>query len=59
MLADLGPVVVPSVIPKLSETPGEINALGPGLGEHNGEIYGGLLGLSEGEIIKLKKDGVI
>ena len=58
-LADLGPVVVPSVIPKLSETPGEIRALGPGLGEHNGEIYGGLLDLSAEEIAKLEKDGVI
>ena len=58
-LADLGRVVVPSVIPKLSETPGEIKALGPGLGEHNAEIYGGLLGLSAEEIEKFKKDGVI
>ena len=47
------------MIPKLSETPGEINALGPGLGEHNGEIYGGLLGLSAEEIERFKKDGVI
>ena len=59
MLADLGRVVVPSVIPKLSETPGEINTLGPGLGEHNQEIYGGLLDLSADEIAKLEKDGVI
>jgi succinyl-CoA:(S)-malate CoA-transferase subunit A/succinyl-CoA:(S)-malate CoA-transferase subunit B len=58
-LADVGEVVVPSVLPKLSETPGEIKALGPGLGEHNGEVYGRLLGVAPDEMEKLKKAGVI
>ncbi len=58
-LADLGDVVVPSVLPKLSETPGRIASLGPRLGEHNEEILGGLLGISAEELQKLKKDGVI
>jgi succinyl-CoA:(S)-malate CoA-transferase subunit A/succinyl-CoA:(S)-malate CoA-transferase subunit B len=58
-LADLGEVVVPSVLPKLSETPGVIASLGPRLGEHNQEILGGLLGISAEDLERLKKDGAI
>ena len=59
MLPDLGEVVVPAVLPKLSATPGEIRSLGPRLGEHNDEVYGNLLGLAAGEIDRLKKAGVV
>ncbi len=58
-LPDLGEVVVPAVMPKLSATPGEIASLGPRLGEHNDEIYGRLLGLAAGDIDKLRKAKVI
>ncbi len=58
-LADLGEIVVPSVLPRLSETPGRIDSLGPRLGEHNNEVYGGLLGLSDDDLEKLKTEGVI
>ncbi|MFQ5764789.1 MAG: CaiB/BaiF CoA transferase family protein [Rhodospirillales bacterium] len=58
-LPDLGEIVVPAVIPKLSETPGVIASLGPRLGEHNDEVYRGLLGLSADEIEALKEKGVI
>lgn len=58
-LPDLGEIVVPAVIPKLSETPGAVASLGPRLGEHNDEIYRGLLGLSADEIEALKEKGVI
>ena len=34
-----GKMVVPNVLRKLSETPGELNWLGPDLGQHNDEIY--------------------
>jgi len=51
----LGEMVVPGVVPKLSETPGEIRTLGPGLGQHNDEIYGTLLGLSPDEIVRLRE----
>jgi succinyl-CoA:(S)-malate CoA-transferase subunit A/succinyl-CoA:(S)-malate CoA-transferase subunit B len=59
MLPDIGEVVVPSVLPKLSETPGEIRTLGPRLGEHNGDIYERLLGVPQEELDRLKNAGVI
>ena len=46
--------VVPGVVPKLSETPGEIRSYGPALGEHNDEIYGGLLGLTSADLQRLR-----
>jgi len=58
-LPDVGEVVVPAVMPKLSATPGGIRSLGPRLGEHNDEVYGRLLGLAAGDIENLKKAKVI
>ena len=55
----LGPVVVPSVIPRLSETPGEIATLGPALGNATDEVLGTLLGLGDGDIARLRKAKVI
>ena len=55
----VGPVVVPTALPRLSETPGEVAALGPTLGEANEMVYGEWLGLSDAEIDQLTKDGVI
>ncbi|KIL98581.1 L-carnitine dehydratase/bile acid-inducible protein F [Paramagnetospirillum magnetotacticum MS-1] len=57
--AVLGSVVVPGVVPKLSATPGRVEHLGPRLGEGNGRVYGGLLGLGKAEIEALKEKGVI
>ncbi|MGB5062944.1 MAG: CoA transferase [Candidatus Competibacter sp.] len=57
---DLGEtIVVPSVIPRLSETPGQIRHLGPKLGQHTEEVLGELLGMSQEEIAELKKKRVI
>jgi len=56
---DLGEVVIPSAFPKLSETPPEVRNLGPRLGDANDEIYGEELGVSAGEMEKLKADGII
>jgi CoA:oxalate CoA-transferase len=55
----LGTVPVTGVPYKLSASPGRIEALGPELGEHNQEIYGGLLGMSREELAELHADGVI
>ena len=55
----LGRIPVTGVPFKLSESPGGIDHLGPELGQHNDEIYAGLLGLSAGEIEQLRRDGVI
>jgi crotonobetainyl-CoA:carnitine CoA-transferase CaiB-like acyl-CoA transferase len=42
-------VKIPAVLPKLTETPGGTDWIGPRLGEHNEEIYRGFLGMSPGE----------
>jgi formyl-CoA transferase len=55
----LGKVPVTGVPIKLSESPGSIDHLGPELGQHNDEIYGGLLGLTASEMDQLRTDGVI
>ena len=56
---EAGAVTVPNVIPRLSETPGRLESLGPRLGEHNDEVYGELLGLSRDERMKLQAIRVI
>ncbi len=48
-----------SPYPKLSDTPGAIRMPCPHLGQHNEEIYGGLLGFSKKELAVLKSEGVI
>ncbi len=57
---DLGEtIIVPSVIPRLSETPGEIRHLGPKLGEHTETVLQDLLGMNSDEIGELRKKRVI
>jgi hypothetical protein len=46
--------IVPNVIPRLSETPGRIEHLGPALGEHTDEVLKNMLGLSDGELADLQ-----
>ena len=48
-----------NVTPRLSATPGEIRWAGGSLGEHNDEIYGSELHLSNHELTRLKEAGVI
>lgn len=55
----IGELAVQGVVPKLSETPGEIKHLGAAMGAHNREIYLHRLGLSEEEFDALRAQGVI
>ena len=52
-------VIVPSVMPRLSVTPGRIKHLGPKLGQNTDEVLSGLLGLEPQEIEELRKKRVI
>jgi crotonobetainyl-CoA:carnitine CoA-transferase CaiB-like acyl-CoA transferase len=54
-----GPVLQPGVVPRLSATPGQIPGPAPALGQHNREVYCGLLGLSPAELDDLTERGVI
>ena len=56
---EFGELAMQNVVPKLSETPGGIDWAGADLGEHNTEIYEGLLGLSTQEVSRLSHAGVI
>jgi succinyl-CoA:(S)-malate CoA-transferase subunit B len=54
-----GTIAVPNVVPRLSDTPGAIDHLGPALGADNARVYGDLLGLSDAERDALAAEGVI
>ncbi|WP_395608740.1 CaiB/BaiF CoA transferase family protein [Pseudomonas sp. B22129] len=51
-------VKMPGIVPKLSETPGEVNWQGPTLGQHTDDILGSL-GLTGADIQRLKTSGVV
>ncbi len=51
-------IKMPGIVPKLSETPGEVRWQGPSLGQHTAEVMAGL-GLSTDEIAHLKEQGVL
>jgi crotonobetainyl-CoA:carnitine CoA-transferase CaiB-like acyl-CoA transferase len=52
-------LIVPCTLPRLSETPGEINSLGPRLGQHTDEVLEDLLGMKPSEIKRLHDTRVI
>ena len=54
-----GSVEVPGVPIKLSETPGQITAPAPALGEHTEKILTGLLGKSPETVDRLEREGVV
>jgi succinyl-CoA---D-citramalate CoA-transferase len=56
---EMGPFPMQNVVPRLSETPGKVHWTGPVLGQHNDEVYGEVLGLSEEEREALHERGVI
>jgi formyl-CoA transferase len=57
---EFGEYIGPGIVPKLSETPGEVRWSATWEeGSHNDEIYGDLLGLSPEERDELRQEGVL
>jgi formyl-CoA transferase len=56
---DFGEIPMHNAFPKLSDTPGRVRHVGPTLGEHNADVYGGLLDIDEREQAALAARGVI
>ena len=57
--SELGELVIPGIVPKLSATPGSVRWLAPGLGEHNHDVFVQDLGLSEDELASLRADAIV
>jgi crotonobetainyl-CoA:carnitine CoA-transferase CaiB-like acyl-CoA transferase len=55
----LGEIRMGSVTPRFTGAPNDIRWPGAALGQHNDEVYGGLLGLSAERLEELATDGVI
>jgi formyl-CoA transferase len=55
----LGEFAMQNVVPKLSETPGEVRWVGPELGEHTDVVLAEVLGLEPAETEKLREAGII
>lgn len=56
---DQGQVRMHNVVPRLSDSPGEIRWPGPRLGAHNQELYGQELGIGPEDLERLERDGII
>jgi formyl-CoA transferase len=56
---ELGEFAMQNVFPRLSDTPGSVRHVGPKLGEHNKEIYQGVLGLDDDIMSTLQSAGII
>ena len=57
---EFGEYVGPGIVPKFSETPGEVRWSATWEeGSHNRDVYGGLLGLSDAELDELREEGVV
>ncbi|MCM3236371.1 CoA transferase [Heyndrickxia oleronia] len=52
-------LLVPGIVPKLSETPGEIKSNGPKLGEHNEDVFKEYMNFTFEDFKNLKEQGVI
>ncbi len=55
----LGKIPLPGIPIKLSLTPGSLSTLAPKIGQHNEEVYGGLLGFSRRKLSELSRNGLI
>jgi formyl-CoA transferase len=56
---ELGEFAMQNTFPRLSRTPGEVRHVGPALGEHNKEIYQGMLGIDDDAMSSLVLAGTI
>jgi crotonobetainyl-CoA:carnitine CoA-transferase CaiB-like acyl-CoA transferase len=52
------PVKMPGIVPKLSDTPGQVNWQGPALGQHTDEVLHGL-GFDQADIQRFRQAGVV
>src|ERR671912_171322 len=57
--SDIGPFPMQNVVPRLSETPGEVRWTGPKLGQHNNEVFTEVLGITEGDLDGLRERGIV
>jgi formyl-CoA transferase len=57
-LPDGAPLKVPAVVPKLTDTPGDVGAIGPRLGEHNDEVFS-RLGYSPADVASLRARKIV
>lgn len=56
---DFGAIKMQNVLARFSDTPGSVQWTGPNLGEHNAEVFQGLLGMSQSEVDGLHSAGII
>ena len=56
---ELGSTKMLGLVPKFSDTPGELRHMGPTVGQHNGAVYGGWLGLTGDDLAGLSAEGII
>ena len=57
--AEIGKIPMQNVVPRLTETPGEVRWTGPALGEHNDEVYGEILKMNKSERASLQERGIV
>jgi crotonobetainyl-CoA:carnitine CoA-transferase CaiB-like acyl-CoA transferase len=55
----MGPSSYEGLQHRLSRTPGELRSAAPVLGQHNDEVFHGMLGLTSDEVAQLQKENVI